>query len=380
MQAGKDYYDLLGVARDADAASIKRAFRKLAKIHHPDKNPGDSTSEKLYVELNHAYEVLSDEGKRSKYDRFGEAGLKGGGGEEEEDGWGGFGDWGDIFGGGGGRRKRREEEKRSPSYVAPLTLSLELLYGGGIVELTHRRRVICANWGDCESKCTRCGGSGITVTTRKIGPGFVQQVRSHCPKCGGSGKIVSGNCTKCPEGQFEISEKAVMLDVEPGFKDGHHIVLEGASDELPDHTPGNVHFEIDMMPHPAFRREGDDLHYDLTITLTEALVGIDRAVRQLDDRVVRIKNEGVTVPKQELIVPGEGMPTSDGGAGNLVVHIWVEFPKSLTDEQKQAVFKLHGKVPKTEIGNGGGTYEPGSGNLTKESDEGVCGAGCKAEL
>eukprot|EP00173_Palmaria_palmata_P003276 Plantae.Rhodophyta-Palmaria_palmata.ctg3410.p1 GENE.Plantae.Rhodophyta-Palmaria_palmata.ctg3410~~Plantae.Rhodophyta-Palmaria_palmata.ctg3410.p1 ORF type:complete len:210 (+),score=41.92 Plantae.Rhodophyta-Palmaria_palmata.ctg3410:90-719(+) len=197
-------------------------------------------------------------------------------------------------------------------------------------------------------------------------------MRSSCPKCNGTGKIVSGKCGGCPEGQFETSEKTVMLDVEPGFRDGHHIVLEGASDEIPDHATGDVHFEIDTLPHASFKRVDDDLHYHIEVSLTEALVGIDRAVRQLDDRIIKIRTEGVTVPKQRIRIPGEGMPNRDGGSGDMIVHVWVDFPESLTDDQRAAVLKVHGALPKTEIGNGGGSYEPGKTNLTADSDEGVC--------
>jgi DnaJ-related protein SCJ1 len=375
--ASKDYYELLGVTRDADGASIKRAFRKLAKVHHPDKNPGDSTAEKLYVELNTAYEVLSDSNKRQRYDMFGEAGLKEGGrsgGGGEEDGWGD--PFESMFGGfgGGGRRQARQEERRSPDFVVPLSVSLELLYNGGILEASHQRRVVCSSWSECESKCSQCGGSGIVITTRRIGPGFVQQMRSTCPKCGGSGKISQGSCKKCPHGQFEHAEKSLMIDIERGFPDGHRIAFEGQSDELPDHAPGNVYFEVDTVEHPVFRRKGHDLHYDLTVTLTEALVGIDRAVRQLDGRVVPIRTTGVTVPKQQLVIAGEGMPLPDDTFGNMIVHVWVDFPASVTDKQREIILDVHGKVPATEIGNGGGVYDPaahakGGGEAEVAKDE-----------
>jgi DnaJ-related protein SCJ1 len=362
--AGRDYYDILGVARDADEASIKRAFRRLAKEHHPDKNKGDKASEKLYVELNSAYEVLSDSSKRQRYDMYGEAGVKDGmqHAQNDDDGW-GF-DIEAMFGGGG--RRQRQEEKRSPSITVPLAVPLEMLYNGGIIEASHKRRVQCSSWSDCESKCSQCGGSGVVVTTRRIGPGFMQQVRHTCPKCSGTGKISTRNCRSCPSGQFEEIEKPLMIDIERGFKDGHHIVFEGQSDEIPDHATGHVNFEVDTSPHPAFERLGDDLHYHLIVTLTEALVGIDRAVKQLDGRIVPIRTSTVTEPNQTIRIQGEGMPVYDesGTAGDLVVHVWVEFPKSLTEAQKQGVTKLHGARPQTRVGNGGGNYE---GTRTSES-------------
>jgi DnaJ-related protein SCJ1 len=364
--AGRDYYDILGVARDADSSSIKRAFRKLAKEHHPDKNKGDKTSERLYVELNTAYEVLSDSSKRQRYDMYGEAGVKDGmqHAESDNDGW-GF-DLEAMFGGGG--RRQQQEEKRGPSIVVPLSVSLEMLYNGGIIEASHKRRIQCSSWSDCESKCAQCGGSGVVVTTRRIGPGFVQQVRHSCPKCSGTGKISNPNCQSCPSGQFEQVEKPLLIDIERGFKDGHHILFEGQSDEIPDHATGHVNFEVDTLPHAAFERRGNDLHYDLTVTLTEALVGIDRAVRQLDGRIVPIRTTAVTEPQQTIRIAGEGMPVFDesGTAGDMVVHVWVQFPKTISKEQKHAIIKLHGAPPPTEIGNGGGAH---SGSPASEPDE-----------
>jgi DnaJ-related protein SCJ1 len=240
----------------------------------------------------------------------------------------------------------------------PLSVSLEMLYNGGILEASHKRRTLCSSWSECESRCTQCGGSGMVITTRRIGPGFVQQVRSPCPKCDGTGKISKRKCSVCPKGQFEQVEKTLMIDIERGFAEGHRIAFEGQSDEIPDHVPGDVFFEVDTVEHPVFRRDGHNLHYDLTVTLTEALVGIDRAVRQLDGRVVRIRTDAVTVPKQELVIAGEGMPVTDGSVGNMIVHVWVQFPEVITDEQKALVFQVHGKPPPTEIGNGGGPYDP----------------------
>lgn len=372
--AGRDYYDILGVARDADGPSIKRAFRKLAREHHPDKNQGDKTSEKLYVELNQAYEVLSDEGKRQQYDMYGEEGLKQGmqGGGDDDD-WGGF---GDLFGFGGGKRRRRqqqEQERTSPDLVVPVSVSLETLYNGGIVEISQKRRVLCSSWSDCESKCSHCGGSGIVITTRRLGPGFVQQMQSPCPKCSGTGKISTKNCKSCPEGQFEQVEKDHMIDIERGYPEGYRIPFEGMSDEIPDHVAGTVFYEIDTIPHATFRRKGNDLHYDLSVTLTEALVGIDRAVKQLDGRIVPIRTSKVVVPNEKLLIAGEGMPVAeDGSTGNMIVHIWVDFPEFLSDEQKEAVIKVHGKAPATEIGNGGGPHKAKgtAGDATKGGKDG----------
>lgn len=362
VAAGRDYYDILGVARDADSSTIKRAFRKLAVKYHPDKNPGDKTAEKMYVELNNAYEVLGDNSKRQRYDMYGEDGLRGAGQDSDDDG---FDPFGGMFGNWGGRR-RRQEERRVRDVVVPLSVSLEMLYNGGVIEASHKRRVICSEWSDCEKKCTRCGGRGIVIQTRRLGPGFVQQIQTSCPVCGGTGKISNPNCKSCPNGQFEEVEKLLLIDIEKGMTSGQTITFDGHTDEKPDHAAGNVHFEIDTQDHDRFQREGDDLHYLLDITLSEALVGVDRVVRQLDGRKVSIQTDHVISPKERIVIPGEGMPKHDGsGTGNMVVEFWVEFPKSLTEQQKKATVTLLGKPPSREE-TGDGTTPHGGNNGTDE--------------
>lgn len=344
----KDYYEILGVSRDADSSTIKRAFRKLAVKYHPDKNPGDKEAEKLYSEINNAYEILSDEGKRSRYDRFGDAGLKNGGPSDDDD----FDPFGDMFGFGGRRRQRQEH--RVPDVIIPLSVSLETLYNGAVMDAVHKRRVICSNWSDCEKKCSRCGGSGVIIQTRRLGPGFVQQMQTPCDVCGGRGKIGNPKCTSCPQGQFEETEKPLLIDVEKGMSDGQFVTFEGETDEVPDHVNGDVKFKIVTQPHDRFTRSGDDLHYTLHISLSEALVGVNRQVRQLDGRLVPIKTDRVISPGEEFVIEEEGMPREHGDEnGDMIVKFWVDFPTNLTDDQKESVVSLHGALPTLdETGDG----------------------------
>lgn len=344
VAAGRDYYDILGVSRDADASTIKRAFRKLAVKYHPDKNPGDKTAEKMYVELNNAYEVLGDNSKRKRYDMYGEDGLQGGGQDDDGD---------DFFFNPFGRRTR-QRERRVPDVNVPLTISLETLYNGGVMEVSHKKRVICTRWSECESKCSKCSGSGMIITTRRLGPGFVQQMQQTCPQCGGAGKIGKPNCKACPKGQFEQVEKMLLIDIEKGMRNGQTITFDGQTDEKPDHYPGNLHFEIDTQQHGRFHRDENDLHYYLDITLSEALVGVDRIVRQLDGREVSIRTNKVISPREKIVIEGEGMPLYDSSAkGNMIVEFWVQFPEALTEGQKKAAIELLGKPPtKEETGDG----------------------------
>lgn len=360
VATAKDYYDILGVSRDADSSTIKRAFRKLAVKYHPDKNPGDKTAEKMYVELNNAYEVLSDQSKRNRYDMYGEEGLKNAGqsDDDEDDGHDFF---GGMFGGFGGRRRRRQQERRVHDVVIPLSVDLETLYNGGVIEAQHKRRTICNSWSDCESKCPRCQGRGVIIQTRQIGPGFVQQIQTACPACGGKGKI-GKECNSCPHGQFEEVENQLLIDIERGMTDGNRITFEQQTDEVPDHVSGNVHFEVAAQPHHRFRRIANDLHYSVQISLSEALVGVNRQVMQLDKRMIDIKTDKIISPGEKIVIKGEGMPGHDndhehGDTGDMIVEFWVKFPENLTEEQKKAVITLHGEVPTLEQTNAGNNQD-----------------------
>lgn len=322
-----------------------------------DKNPGDKSAEKRYVELNNAYEILGDKSKRQRYDLTGQF-ETGGDGEDDDGGWNPF---SDLFG--GGRRRRRErEEKRVPDLVVPMAVDLELLYTGGMIDISHKRQILCPMLSDCEKTCPRCGGAGVIIQTRRLGPGFVQQIQTTCPDCGGTGKIWVKNCKSCPNGKFEKEEQLITLDILRGAPDGHRIT-EGQTDELPDHTPGDVHFELHARPHKRFERRGNDLHYRQVITLREALLGVKRQVMQLDGRSVDIVTEGVTAPNEELRIKGEGMPVfgTDGAeAGDMVVHFWVKFPTKLSDEQKKFAAQMLPETAATTSDAGSSTIGEGS--------------------
>lgn len=287
---------------------------------------------------------------------FGEDGLKGGG--NDGGGMDDFDPFGGMFGG-FGRRRRRQEERRVPDLVVPLSVSLEMLYNGAIIEAAHKKRVICDSWSDCEKKCPKCGGRGVVIQTRRLGPGFVQQIQTTCPECNGKGKIGNPNCTSCPNGQFEQTEKLLLIDIEKGMTNGHVITFEGQTDEVPDYQPGSVKFEVDTQQHDRFKRVGNNLHYTVSISLSEALVGVDRVVRQLDGRKVTIRTDKVISPGEKILIPGEGMPSfDDAETGDMVVEFWVDFPESLTEEQKKAVLTLHGERPSLEeTGDGTGQKE-----------------------
>lgn len=310
----------------------------------------------MYVELNNAYEVLSDSGKRNRYDMYGEDGLRGNA-DDEGSGFGGFDPFESMFGGFGQRGRRREEEKRVADLTIPLAVDLELLYNGGRIDVAHKRQVICKSWSDCESRCSQCGGQGIVIQTRRLGPGFVQQIQTACPKCGGTGKIGTPNCKSCPNGQFEKEEEHISIDIERGMADTRKITFEGRTDELPDHFSGNVHFELHTRKHDRFERDGNDLHFEQHISLSEALVGVRREVKQLDGRMVPIVTEKVISPNDSVRIQGEGMPSVEGDEpGDMIVTFWVKFPSHLSAEQKKLAIQLLGK-PEDIVGDDGGVKD-----------------------
>ncbi|KAA8497990.1 DnaJ-like shv [Porphyridium purpureum] len=367
--AGSDYYALLGVPKDADAATIKRAYRKKSLQYHPDKNPDDDAAKDKFVQLGQAYEVLSDPEKRSVYDRFGEEGLKqnaGGGGGGGRGGFDPFDSFFDGFGGfdfefggrrRGGARGGGSEARKGPSLVVPLFLSLESVYSGDVIEAAHKKQVVCSAWSDCVKKCTTCGGTGWVMSQRQMGFA-VMQTRSPCPKCGGKGKISTGNCEKCPKGQFEEVEKVLLIDVEQGAPEMSEVRFEGEADEHDDMNPGDIIFRVQTEPHERFVRMGNDLFHRMNISLREALVGVNRVVKQLDGRSVPIQKSSITLPLQQVRVVGEGLPhfRSDTDKGDMIVEFWVEFPDHLSADQIKQVHALFpeaqafvGEPPKEEL-------------------------------
>eukprot|EP00871_Galdieria_phlegrea_P000540 jgi/Galph1/1487/GphlegSOOS_G176.1 len=339
-RGARDYYEILGVSRDAETATIKRAYRKLSLKYHPDKNPGDSEAHKAFVEVANAYEVLSDPAKREKYDLYGEEGLKGS--FDEGDRFDpfeafamNFGGFHFDFGGTRSRSGRGNEAQRAADVKVPVFVTLTELYKGSMREVLHQKQVLCSKWNECEHICSSCKGRGYKVTVRQLGPGFIQQIQTTCTECGGRGKITKSPCSSCPQGQFEKVERYLTIDIERGMTDKSTIIFEGEGDEVADLQPGNVIFEIQCMKDNKFERKDDDLWGTLEVTLLEALVGMKRNITHLDGRKVKITTEKVTVPGQILKISKEGMPKHNGNDhGDLFLKVNVQFPEELSESEK----------------------------------------------
>lgn len=341
-----DYYDVLGVSRDASESQIKKAYRKLSLKYHPDKDPSEGAKTK-FVELANAYEVLGDEEKRRIYDQYGEDGLKHNGQQNFHnpfDIFSAFGNFGRAQSG-----SQQMQQNKGPDVEIELEVTLKDLYLGRVIDVAHRKQTLCHKCRGTGAKkasdvttCGGCKGSGMKVKVQQLGPGFVQQTQTVCDECGGKGKKVTSTCPHCGGKKVEVGEENLMVSVERGMVDGEKIVFSQQADESPDSTPGDLVFRLVTAPHKRFVRQGDNLHFSLTVSLLEALVGFSKKIKHLDGHTVDVVRTEVTKPGQVITIKEEGMPQHNfpSQAGDLLIEITVKFPATLTEEQKEGFKKL----------------------------------------
>ncbi|MDP5169190.1 MAG: molecular chaperone DnaJ [Bacteroidia bacterium] len=354
--AKRDYYEVLGVSKSVGKDDLKKAYRKLALQFHPDRNPGDESAEQKFKEAAEAYEVLSDDNKRARYDQFGHAGLKnsgGGGGysaSDYEDIFSQFGDifGSDIFGGRGRRGGARARGQRGADIRIRLPLTLEQIYTGveKKIKLTHFTTCkVCsgsgAKDGTAFNTCPTCQGAG--EVRQQAGGGFFQQiVISTCPTCQGEGRIVSQSCNNCDgKGRTQESD-TVDVRIRPGVGEGMYVNVRGQGHAgLRGGPTGDLIVEIEEVPHDFYERDTDNLIHALFISFPEATMGVKAQVPTIDGKKVAFPVKAGTQPGTVVRLRGKGLPNVNGGTfGDLLVHINVWVPTEVSTKEKDILKQL----------------------------------------
>ena len=359
MAEKRDYYEVLGVSRDASKEEIKKAYRKMAIKYHPDKNPGDKEAEQKFKEAAEAYEVLSDDTKRQKYDRFGHSGLGGqsgfsGGGMDIEDIFSHFGDifgggFGGFsgFGGGGGRRSRRVN--KGSNLRVKVKLTLEEIATGVTKKLRVNKYVACdkcdgsgAEPGSGHSSCPTCGGSGYVTRVSNTFLGQMQTSQG-CPTCGGQGAVIKDKCTKCHGEGILRDEEVVELNIPAGVAEGMQLNVSGKGNAA---RQGGINGDLIVLiqeePHPELTRQENNLLYNLFVSFPDAALGTTAEIPTLEGKV-KVKIDPGTQSGKVLRLRNKGLPEVQSyGRGDLLVTVNVWTPKQLTREEKRLVEKLSG--------------------------------------
>lgn len=352
MSTQRDYYEILGVAKDADADTIKKAYRKLAMQFHPDRNPGNHEAEEKFKEAAAAYEILSDSQKRAQYDRFGhQAFSQGGGGphfQNMDDIFASFGDiFSDFFGGqgmGGGRDSRRSSGPRRGSdlrYIAEI--DLEDVLKGLEKEIEFDTEENCdtchgsgAEKGSSAETCGTCGGAGQVVARQ----GFFTMATT-CPTCQGEGKIIKNKCKTCRgSGRTKVHRK-IRVTIPAGVDSGTRLRVSGEGEGGYRGGPeGDLYVELRVRPHDIFEREGDNLYSKVQISYIQALLGADIEVPILDG-MSTLSIPACTQPHQVLSLKGQGLPSLRGSRrGDIHFEAIVEFPKKLKDDERELLMQI----------------------------------------
>ncbi|HVS33744.1 MAG TPA: molecular chaperone DnaJ [Thermoanaerobaculia bacterium] len=350
----RDYYEVLGVERGSSLDDIKKAYRKLAVRFHPDKNPNDPTAEERFKEAAEAYGVLSDEEKRSRYDRFGHSGLGGMGGFDPNQ-FADFGDiLGDLFGFGdffGAGRRRSNRPARGNDLRYDLELAFEDAAFGREVTLDVPRVITCvacdgsgAKPGTQPVTCGGCAGRGQI----RFSQGFFAVART-CPQCGGAGKVIKDPCAACSGAGRVREEKKISVKIPAGVDDGSRLRVAGEGESGYNGGPaGDLYVFITVGEHPKFTRRDYDIHSEQSLSVTQATLGADVKTSTIDGEET-LKIPAGTQPNQVFRLRGKGVQFLDGsGRGDHYVHVTVRVPPSLSDQQRslyEELARLDGENP-----------------------------------
>ncbi|WMI67879.1 molecular chaperone DnaJ [Mangrovimonas sp. YM274] len=347
--AKTDYYEILQVERTASAAEIKKSYRKLALKYHPDKNPGDHEAEAKFKEAAEAYEVLSNPDKRARYDQFGHqafdgSGGFGGGGMNMDDIFSQFGDiFGGAFGGGGfsgfgGGFGGGQRRVKGSNLRIRVKLTLEEIANGVEKKIKVKRKVQAP--GTTYKTCSTCNGTGqvTRVTNTILGR---MQTASPCNACGGAGQTIDQKPADADAQGLKVAEETVSVKIPAGVVDGMQLKVTGKGNDAPGNgIPGDLLVAIQEEDHPTLKREGDNLHYDLYVSMPDAVLGNSTEIDTVTGKV-RIKIEAGVQSGKILRLRGKGIPSINGyGTGDLLVHVNVWTPKTLNKQQREFFEKM----------------------------------------
>ncbi|SHK43296.1 molecular chaperone DnaJ [Epilithonimonas mollis] len=340
----RDYYEVLEISKSASAEEIKKAYRKMAIKYHPDKNPGDKEAEEKFKEAAEAYEVLSDDNKRARYDQYGHAGMSGAAGGSGFGGFGGgmnmediFSQFGDIFGGhfgGGFGGGQRQQQARGSNLRIRIKLNLEEMINGTQKTVKVKKMKLAA--GVTSKTCPTCNGSGVQVKVMNTMFGQMQ-TQTTCGTCHGVGKVAD----KIPAGAnaqgLIKEEEEITINIPAGARDGIQLNVRGKGNDAPlGGTPGDLLVVVEEEVDKTIKREGDNLHQELYISFAEAALGTTKEINVVGGKV-KIKIDEGTQSGKILRLAGKGLPNIEGygGKGDMFVHINVWTPQKLTKEQRE---------------------------------------------
>ena len=362
--AKRDYYEVLGVAKNASTDEIKKAYRKKALEFHPDRNPNNKEAEEKFKEAAEAYEVLSDATKKQRYDQFGHAGMSGTAGGGGSYGGGGFhhmdmedifSRFGDIFGGehpfesffGGGGGKTRRRVNRGTNLRIKVKLTLEEIAKGVEKKIKVHKYISCshcngsgANKGSGFSTCPTCKGSGQVTRTQQTILGYMQTA-STCPQCGGEGQIITDKCRYCNGDGIMRGEEVITINIPAGVAEGMQLSMTGKGNAGPRNgVNGDLIIAIEEQEHPHFTREGNNIFFEQYLNFVDASLGTSVEVPTLEGKA-KVKIDAGTQPGKILRLKGKGIPDVNGyGRGDLLVSINVWTPQNLSSEEKKMLEQL----------------------------------------